>query len=172
MLPTPPSIYQCPACWNYTLGTRHYVPAAAVSTDRLGLSMPSEHAASSQDSGLRTVQPSSTLIFLRIMFLCCYQHQDLRQWELQLASPRSMHIVLPLGMFALRLIETSTDHQGATALVAAELSRYKIDSAALCDTILADEGSLTEVGEGYTFFWKGLTSDFQRIRGLDFAIRV
>jgi len=83
-----------------------------------------------------------------------------------------MHIVLPLGMFALRLIETSTDHQGATALVAAELSRYKIDSAALCDTILADEGSLTEVGEGYTFFWKGLTSDFQRIRGLGFAIRV
>ena len=58
--------------------------------------------------------------------------------------------------------------------MAAELNRYNkiIDTAALCETRLADEGSLTEVGDGYTFFWKGLTSDFQRIRGLGFAIRV
>ena len=40
------------------------------------------------------------------------------------------------------------------ALAAAKLNRYSIDIAALSETRLADEGSLTEVGEGYTFFWK------------------
>ena len=58
-----------------------------------------------------------------------------------------------------------------TALVAAELNRYNIDIAALCETRLADEGSLTEVGEGYTFFWKGLPAESQRIHGVGFAIR-
>ena len=43
--------------------------------------------------------------------------------------------------------------------------------AALSETRLADEGSLTEVGEGYTFFWKGLPADSQRIHGVGFAIR-
>jgi len=52
-----------------------------------------------------------------------------------------------------------------TALVAAELSRYNIDIAALCETRLADEGSLTEVGEGYTFFWRGLPADQRRLHG-------
>ena len=74
-------------------------------------------------------------------------------------------------MFALCLIETLTDHQGATALVAAKLGRYNIDTAALCETRLADEVSLTEVGESYTFFWKGLPSDCQRIHGVGFVIR-
>jgi len=44
-----------------------------------------------------------------------------------------------------------------TALVASELNRYNIDIAALSETRLQDEGSLTEVGEGYTFFWKGIS---------------
>jgi len=60
-----------------------------------------------------------------------------------------------------------------TALVAAELNRYNIDIAALSETRLADEGSLSrslslslslsEVGRGYTFFWKGLPSSARRI---------
>lgn len=37
----------------------------------------------------------------------------------------------------------------------AELSRYNIDIAALSETRLIDEGSLTEEGMGYTFYWKG-----------------
>ena len=41
-----------------------------------------------------------------------------------------------------------------TALVAAELRKYDIDIAALSETRLADEGSLREIGEGYTFFRK------------------
>jgi len=57
-----------------------------------------------------------------------------------------------------------------TALVAAELNRYNIDIAALSETRLADEGSLSEVGEGYTFFWKGLPESSRRIHGVGFAI--
>jgi len=55
--------------------------------------------------------------------------------------------------------------------VAAELNRYNIDIAALCETRLADEGSLSEIGEGYTFFWKGLQTDSRRIHGVGFAVR-
>ena len=39
-----------------------------------------------------------------------------------------------------------------TALVARELGRYNIDIAALSETRLANEGCLTEVRAGYTFF--------------------
>lgn len=39
-----------------------------------------------------------------------------------------------------------------TALIAAELSRYNVDVAALSETRFSGEGSLTEEGEGYTFF--------------------
>jgi len=57
------------------------------------------------------------------------------------------------------------------AFIAAELSRYNVDIAALSESRLADEGSLTEVGGGYTFSWKGLHSDDRRIHGVGFAIR-
>ena len=58
-----------------------------------------------------------------------------------------------------------------TALIASELNRYKIDIAALSETRLPDEGSLTEVGAGYTFFWRGLPEEDQRIHGVGFAIK-
>ena len=58
-----------------------------------------------------------------------------------------------------------------TALIASELSCCKIDIAALSETRLADEGSLNEMGSGYTFFWKGLPATSRRIHGLGFAIR-
>jgi len=70
------------------------------------------------------------------------------------------------------LLDTQADRPSRrTALVAAELNRYSIDIAALSETRLADEGSLTEVGEGYTFFWKGLPESSPRIHGVGFAIR-
>ncbi|KAJ4930020.1 hypothetical protein JOQ06_019036 [Pogonophryne albipinna] len=56
-----------------------------------------------------------------------------------------------------------------TALVAAELSRYNIDIAALSETRILDEGSLTEEGMGYTFFWKGYPSGGQHLHGNRFA---
>jgi len=56
-------------------------------------------------------------------------------------------------------------------LVAAELQRYNIDIAALSETRLSDEGSLTEVGGGYIFFWKGHPTDSPHIHGVGFAVR-
>ena len=58
-----------------------------------------------------------------------------------------------------------------TALIATELKRYGIDIAALSETRLASEDSLTENGEGYTFFWRGLPEEAARIHGMGFAKR-
>ena len=58
-----------------------------------------------------------------------------------------------------------------TALVASEIGRYDIDIAALSETRLPNEDSLTEVGGGYTFFWKGLPEESDRIHGVGFAIK-
>jgi len=58
-----------------------------------------------------------------------------------------------------------------TALVSAELRRYNIDIAAISETRLPDEDSITEVGEGYAFYWKGLSADSARIHGVGFAIK-
>ena len=61
--------------------------------------------------------------------------------------------------------------QRRTALVAKELSRYNIDIAALSETRLADEGSLTEQNCGYTFFWKGKAENEDRIHGVGLAVK-
>ena len=58
-----------------------------------------------------------------------------------------------------------------TALVASELKRYDVDIAALSETRFAGEDSLTEVGEGYTFFWRGLQENEPRRHGVGFAIK-
>ena len=58
-----------------------------------------------------------------------------------------------------------------TALIAQELTRYNIDVAALSETRLADEGSITEDLGAYTFFWKGLPQEERRIHGVGFAIK-
>ena len=56
-------------------------------------------------------------------------------------------------------------------LVAAELARYNIDIATLSETRLAEEGHLTEVGAGYTFFWTAKSTDEKREAGVGFAIK-
>ncbi|XP_072181978.1 craniofacial development protein 2-like [Diadema setosum] len=62
--------------------------------------------------------------------------------------------------------------QRRTALVAKELSRYiNIDIAALSETRIAEEGSLTEPTTGYTFFWKGKAQKEDRIHGVGLAIK-
>ncbi|KAJ1164377.1 hypothetical protein NDU88_004817 [Pleurodeles waltl] len=48
---------------------------------------------------------------------------------------------------------------------------YNIQTAALSETRFADEGQLTEVKAGYTFFWSGRSSDERREAGVGFAIR-
>ena len=59
-----------------------------------------------------------------------------------------------------------------TALIVCELVRYNIDIAALRETRLPDEGSLVEMGTGYTFFWSGLPTIARRIHGVGFAVRI
>ena len=58
-----------------------------------------------------------------------------------------------------------------TALIAQQLSRYDVDVAALQETRLADEGSLEEHGQQYTFFWKGKSEGERREHGVGFAIK-
>lgn len=58
-----------------------------------------------------------------------------------------------------------------TALIAQELGRYDIDVAALAETRLPDEGSLTEDQGGYTFYWKGYSTEERRLHGVGFAVK-
>ena len=61
--------------------------------------------------------------------------------------------------------------QRRTALVGRELDRYKVETAALSETRLAEEGLLKEVGAGYTFFWNGRKKEERREAGVGFAIK-
>ncbi|KAL8592116.1 hypothetical protein ACOMHN_032586 [Nucella lapillus] len=67
--------------------------------------------------------------------------------------------------------ETSNQPERSTALIARELARYRIDIAAISETRLEDEGSVTEPKGGYTFFWKGKGQDEDRIHGVGLAIK-
>ena len=69
------------------------------------------------------------------------------------------------------LQDTGLGAQRRTAFIACELARYNIDIAALSETRLPDEGSLVEMGTGYTFFWSGLPTVARRIHGIGFAVR-
>ena len=48
--------------------------------------------------------------------------------------------------------ENSERPQRRTAQIAAELQRYNVDIATLTETRLSEEGSLEEIGCGYTFY--------------------
>jgi len=58
-----------------------------------------------------------------------------------------------------------------TAFVARELRRLNIDIAALQETRLADKGQLTEVGGGYTLYWKEKEADDHRLYEVGFAVK-
>lgn len=81
---------------------------------------------------------------------------------------------LIFGTWNVRTLLDVTDNdrpQPRTVLIAHELKRYRVDIAALNETLLSEEGSLSEVGEGYTFFWKGLQEGAPRIHGVAFAVK-
>lgn len=81
---------------------------------------------------------------------------------------------MTIGTWNVRTLLDLTDNERPhrrTAIIAHELKRYGIDIAALNETRLSEEGSLTEVGEGYTFFWKGLPEGVQRNYGVAFAVK-
>ena len=58
-----------------------------------------------------------------------------------------------------------------TALIARELARYNVQIAALSETRFADEGQLSEVNAGYTFFWIGRSEEERHEAGVGFAIK-
>ena len=67
--------------------------------------------------------------------------------------------------------DTGLGARPRTALIACELARYNIDIAALSETRLPYEGSLVEMGTGYTFSFSGLPTVARRIHGVGFAVR-
>ena len=69
------------------------------------------------------------------------------------------------------LLDTGQGARRRTALISCELSRYIINVAALSETRLPEEGSLVEVGTGYTFSWSGLLKDARGIHGIGYAVR-
>jgi len=85
---------------------------------------------------------------------------------------KSRHIKVSTWNVRTRMdADNSSRPHRRTALIASELSRYNIYIAALSETRLADEGSLNEMANGYTFFWKGLPANSRRIHGVGFATR-
>ena len=56
-----------------------------------------------------------------------------------------------------------------TAIIDRELSKLKVDIAALQETRLPASGSLKE--KDYTFFWQGLEPEERRLYGVGFAVR-
>ena len=69
------------------------------------------------------------------------------------------------------LSDTWLGARRSTALIACELARYDIYIAALSETRLPDEGSLVEMGTGYTFFWSGQPKDAFHIHDVVLAAR-
>ena len=55
--------------------------------------------------------------------------------------------------------------------MALELARYNIDIAAPSETRLHGEESLSEVGAGYTLFWKGVPEGTLCNHGVGFAVK-
>ena len=90
-----------------------------------------------------------------------------------LSHPKHQSVSLTLASWNVRTLldlEYSNRPERRTALVSQELSRYKIDIAALSETRFSEEGQLTEAS-GYTFFWKGLPAGERREAGVGFAVR-
>ena len=96
-----------------------------------------------------------------------------------LPSSRKNHKTKPMTIIlATWNVRTLLDAQDGTerprrrtALIAHELKRYNIDIVALSEMRFSGEDSLTEVGEGHTFFWRGLPENERRLHGVGFAVK-
>ncbi|XP_076042115.1 uncharacterized protein LOC143026011 [Oratosquilla oratoria] len=62
-------------------------------------------------------------------------------------------------------------HPVTHPLVSRELARFNVDVAALSETRIPGEGQITEVGSGYTFFWKGKNPEDHHSQGVGFAVK-
>ena len=93
-----------------------------------------------------------------------------------LSGRNTSKFTLKLASWNVRTLQDQTNDPNSrpsrrTALIANELKRYDVDIAALSETRFPDEDSITEVGEGYTYFWRGLTKEEPRIHGVGFAVK-
>ena len=72
------------------------------------------------------------------------------------------------------LLDSTTSIPGrperGTALVARELTGYRVDIAAVSETRLSHKGQITEIGGRYNFFWCDRSSDERREAGVGFSI--
>ena len=82
-------------------------------------------------------------------------------------------IIIKLGVWNIRTLLDSDPSRPArrTALIAQDLARYDVNIAALSETGLPDEGSLTEDQNGYTFYWSGYPAQVQKLHGVGFAVK-
>ena len=72
-----------------------------------------------------------------------------RKYKVNSSIKQRPHMVASGNMCTLQY--TGLGARLRTVLIACELARYNIDIAALSETRLPDEGSLVEIGTGYTF---------------------
>ena len=68
-------------------------------------------------------------------------------------------------------MDSETQAERRTAIIARELKRNSIDIAALSETRFSDNTTLVEEGAGYTFFCIGHPAGTARQAGVGFAIR-
>uniref|UniRef100_UPI00398F0602 uncharacterized protein n=1 Tax=Pristiophorus japonicus TaxID=55135 RepID=UPI00398F0602 len=92
------------------------------------------------------------------------------------SNSRKLHNTrkLLLGQWNVRTLldrADTTRPEKRTALIARELQRYNIDIAALSETRLTEEGCVSELGSGYTFYWKGKAENENRIYGIGIAVK-
>ena len=92
-----------------------------------------------------------------------------KKYKINSSIKQSPLVVASLNVCTLH--DIGLEARRRTALIACELARYNIVIAALSETRLPDEGSLVEIGTGYTFFWSGLPTVARRIRYVGFAVR-
>ncbi|VDM00883.1 unnamed protein product [Schistocephalus solidus] len=86
-----------------------------------------------------------------------------RSWLFPAATPRATAMTGGLNQVRVSGVvcvltpdkRTSNRLKWRTAHVAQELALYKVESAALSETLFSEQGQLEGVGAGYTFFWSG-----------------
>ena len=66
---------------------------------------------------------------------------------------------------------TAAFRNAVQLIVAHELSRFNINTTALSEVHLADEGSLMEHSAGYTLYWSGKQSTERRLSGVGLMVR-
>ena len=145
---------------RWCLGLERQIPLAAARVTKqpfLGSTLLTSHEEGPRKGGLNIVRSVLT------------PTGNHARWTSLYCSQRSHTPTSKTLWFATWNVRTLLDNEDSNrrarryALVAAELGRYDIDIAALSESRLADEGSLTEGGGGYTFFQKGLPYDTSRI---------